>query len=137
LGNGIANKPSSVTVYDWTSGTQNTLASMTYAYDGTAVTATTGTPQQVAITGSRGNLTTLTTSSSSTASLSQTFTYYDTGNPYVATDVNGATRTYAYSSASCGNSFPTTITVAGVNLSTSTTWKPRFLATRQRLRPGK
>ena len=132
LTNGIVNKPSSVTVFDWTNGKPMEIAVATYAYDGTAVTATSGTPQHASITGSRGNLTTLTTSTSSTASLSQTFTYFDTGNPNVATDVNGTTTTtYAYSTAvqgsttaSCGNSFPTTITVAGtgVNLSPSTTW---------------
>jgi RHS repeat-associated protein len=119
LSNGIYNKPSSVVVYDWTSSTKTEIASTTYAYDGTAVTATSGTPQQVSITGSRGNLTTITTSTSSTASLPQTFTYYDTGNPYVFTDINGAQTTYVYSSAanpynssltaSCGNSFATTI----------------------------
>jgi RHS repeat-associated protein len=121
LGNNIYNKPSSVIVSDWTTGTPppTTIASTTYAYDGTGVTGTTGTPQHVSITGSRGNLTTLTTSTSSTASLSKTFTYYDTGNPNVATDVNGAQTTYLYGSganpyngsltASCGNSFATTI----------------------------
>jgi RHS repeat-associated protein len=119
LGNGIVNKPSSVTVYDWTSGTKTTIASTTYSYDQTTPTATSGTPQHVSITGSRGNLTTLTTATSSTASLSRTFTYYDTGNPNVAKDVNGAQTTYVYSSAanpynssltaSCGNSFATTI----------------------------
>jgi len=125
LGNGIANKPSSVTVSDWTSGTATTLSSTTYTYDQGTPTPTSGTPQHTAITGSRGNLTTLTTSTSKTASLTQTITYYDTGTPYVATDVNGnTTTTYAYGSGSCGNSFPTTVTVAGtgVNLSTSTTW---------------
>jgi RHS repeat-associated protein len=131
LGNGIVNKPSSVIVSDWTSGTAATLASTTYAYDGTAVTATTGTPQHTSITGSRGNLTTVTTSTSSTASLSKTFTYYDTGNPYVATDVNGAQTTYVYSpaanpynsslTASCGNSFATTINEP-LSLSRSVQW---------------
>jgi RHS repeat-associated protein len=132
LTNGIVNKPSSVTVSDWTSGTAATLSSTTYTYDQGTPTVTSGTPQHVAVTGSRGNLTTLTTSTSKTASLTQTFTYYDTGTPNVATDVNPATTTtYAYSTAvqgsstaSCGNSFPTTVTVSGtsVNLSASTTW---------------
>jgi hypothetical protein len=125
-------KPASVTVYDWTSGTKTTLASTTYAYDGTpGVTGTTGTPQHVSVTGSRGNLTTVTTSTSSSASLSKTFTYYDTGNPYVVTDVNGAQTTYVYSSAanpynsaltaSCGNSFATTIDEP-LSLSRSMQW---------------
>src|SRR5208283_1347385 len=73
LGNNIYNKPSSVTVYDWTSGSQVTLASSTYTYDQGTPTATSGTPQHVSITGSRGNLTTATTSTSSSAFLSRTY----------------------------------------------------------------
>jgi RHS repeat-associated protein len=122
LGNNIYNKPSSVKVYDWTSGSQVTLASSSYSYDQTTPTATSGTPQHVSITGSRGNLTTATTSTSSSASFSRTYTYYDTGNPYVATDVNGAQTTYVYgSSTSCGNSFATTINEP-LSLSRSMTW---------------
>ncbi|HXM09989.1 MAG TPA: RHS repeat-associated core domain-containing protein [Terriglobales bacterium] len=132
LTNGIVNKPSTVTVYDWSSGSAVTLASSSYTYDQTTPTATSGTPQHVAITGSRGNLTTSNTSTSSTASLSRTYTYYDTGNLNVAKDINGTTTTtYAYSqaaqgssTASCGNSFPTGTAISGpgVNLSTSTVW---------------
>ena len=118
LGNGIVNRVASVTVNNPNGAA---IASTTYGYDQTAVTATSGTPQQVSITGSRGNLTTVTTSTSSTASLSKTFTYYDTGNPYVTTDVNGAQTTYVYGSGSCGNSFATTINEP-VGLSRSMTW---------------
>jgi YD repeat-containing protein len=121
LGNYIYNKPASVTVYDWTTGTKTTLASTTYAYDGTAVTATTGTPQHASITGSRGNVTTITTSTNSTAFLYKNLTYYDTGNPNVVTDVNGAQTTYVYGSGSCGNSFATTIDEP-LSLSRSITW---------------
>jgi len=123
LGNNIYNKPSSVKAYDWTSGSQVTLASSTYTYDQGTPTATSGTPQHISITGSRGNLTTATTSTSSSASLSRTYTYYDTGNPYVATDVNNAQTTYVYGSgsASCGNSFVTTINEP-LSLSRSITW---------------
>ncbi|MGA2234437.1 MAG: RHS repeat-associated core domain-containing protein [Terriglobales bacterium] len=121
LSNNIYNKPSSIKVYDWTSGSAVTLASSTYAYDQTTPTATSGTPQQIAITGSRGNLTTATTSTSSTATLSSTYTYYDTGNPYVVTDVNSAQTTYVYGSGSCGNSFATTINEP-LSLSRSLTW---------------
>jgi RHS repeat-associated protein len=123
LGNGIVDKPSSVTVYDWTSGTAKTISSTTYAYDGTTPTATIGTPQHVSITGSRGNVTTLTmsASSSSTTSISKTFTYYDTGTPNVVTDVNGAQTTFVYGSGSCGNSFATTIKEP-LNLTRSITW---------------
>jgi len=119
LGNGIVNKPSGITVYDWTSGSKVEIANSSYGYDQTAVTTTTGTPQHVSVTGSRGNLTTATTYTSGTATLSQTKTYYDTGTLNVSTGVNGAQTTYIYSSAtnpynssftaSCGNSFATTI----------------------------
>lgn len=131
LGNGINNKPSSVIVNDWSSGSAVTLASSSYGYDQTTPTATSGTPQHVSISGSRGNLTTSTTSTSSTASLSKTFTYYDTGNLNVTTDVNGAQTTYNYSSAtnpynssltaSCGNSFVTSISEP-LGLSRSMQW---------------
>jgi RHS repeat-associated protein len=131
---GITEKPASVTVYDWSSGSQVTLASTTYGYDQSAVTSTNGTPQHVGICSrcSRGNVTTLTRSTSSSGSVTKTFTYYDTGNLNVATDVNGATATYTYSSAanpynssltaSCGNSFPTTITQEPTGLSASSSW---------------
>jgi RHS repeat-associated protein len=60
-------------------------------------------------------------SASSTASLSKTFTYYDTGTPKIATDVNGAQATYVYGTGSCGNSFPTTINEP-LSLSRSIVW---------------
>jgi hypothetical protein len=131
LTNGIIDKPASVTVYDWSSGTQTTLASTTYTYDQGTPTVIAGTPQHISITGSRGNLTTITTSTSSTASLSKSFTYYDTVNPKVFTDVNSAQTTYVSSSAanpfnssltaSCGNSFATSLTEP-LNLSRSIEW---------------
>ena len=107
LGNGIVSSPSSVKVYDWTSGSQVLASSTTYGYDETSVTGTSGTPQHLSVTGSRGNVTTVTTSTSSTATLVRRFTYFDTGTPNVATDVNGAQTTYVYGSGSCGNSFAT------------------------------
>jgi YD repeat-containing protein len=112
-----------VNVYDWGSGSSVLLASSSYGYDQTAVTATSGTPQQVSITGSRGNLTTSTDQTSSGgATLSSTYTYYDTGNPNTSTDVNGAVTTYVYgASTSCGNSFPTTINEP-LSLSRSMSW---------------
>jgi RHS repeat-associated protein len=108
------------------------LASATYTYDqGTPATPSATTPQHIPVTGARGNLTSLSVSTSSTAALTESFTYYDTGMPKVVTDVNGTTTTYAYSTIaqgsttqSCGNSFPTTTSVVGasVNLSSSTAW---------------
>ncbi len=121
VSNGIANMVESVVVTDWSSGGAVTLASASYTYDGTAVTSTTGTPQHVAVTGARGNLTQATTWTTSTSSLTSTNTYYDTGLLNVATGVNGAHTTYVYGSGSCGNSFATTIN-GPLGLSTSTIW---------------
>ena len=121
LSNGIVNKPADVWVYDWTSGTKETLASSTYTYDGGTPTATSGTPQHIAITGSRGNLTSSSTATGVSWVLIRTYTYYDTGNPNVATDINSAQTTYVYGSGSCGNSFATTINEP-LSLSRSITW---------------
>jgi hypothetical protein len=127
-GNGIVNRPASVTVSYLNGLTRVTLASTSFTYDQGTPTPTTNTPQHIAISGSRGNLTTLTTSTSSSASLSKTFTYYDTGTPNVATDVNGGQTTYVYGTAtqgntmiSCGNSLPTTIDEP-LSLTRSITW---------------
>jgi RHS repeat-associated protein len=118
---GLPGQPGSVTVYDTSSGTQVTLASTTYTYDEGTPTATSGTPQHVAVTGSRGNLTTVTTSTSGTSSLTNTLTYYDTGNPKVIKDVNATQTTYVYGSGSCGNSFATSINEP-LSLSRSMAW---------------
>lgn len=117
LSNGIVSLPSGVTITD-SSGTRSQTA---YNYDQTAVTSTSGTPQHVSVTGSRGNLTTISYSTSSSAALNETYTYYDTGNVNTNTDVNGAVTTYNYSTGSCGNSFATSINEP-LSLSTSATW---------------
>jgi RHS repeat-associated protein len=128
LGNGILDRPSSVTVCSG-SGSASACnnvgtveAQTTYCYDegtpsGTtscaavgSPTATSGTPQHNPVTGSRGNMTTVAQLVSGSTTLGKTYTYYDTGNPFVATDVNSAQTTFAYGTGSCGNSFATTIT---------------------------
>ena len=116
LGNNIQNRPSSVTIETPSGGT---VAQTTYTYDeaGTLY-ATSNTPQHVAVSGSRGNATTVTQTTGST-SLTRHFTYFDTGNVYTATDVNGAVTTYTY--GACGNSFVTG-TALPLSLSTSATW---------------
>jgi RHS repeat-associated protein len=130
LTNGIVNKPASVTVED---GSGNVKAKTTYCYDegtpsGTSTcaatgspTATSGTPQHVAVTGSRGNLTTIASVVSGSTTLGKTYTYYDTGNVLKATDVNGAQSTYTYGSSSCGNSFTTSV-AEPLSLSRSMAW---------------
>ncbi len=106
LGNGIMNRPSSVTV---DTGGSAAVAQTSYSYDQTAVVTTTGTPQHIGVTGSRGNATTISQLTSGSSTISKTFTYFDTGNVQTATDTNGAqtTFTYANATASCGNAFPT------------------------------
>ena len=118
LGNGIVNMPATVIVED---GASTIKGQATYAYDQTSPTPTSGTPQLVPITGSRGNLTTATFVTQGAASLSKTYTYYDTGTFNVVTDVNGAQTTYSYGTGSCGNSFPTLINEP-LGMSRSMTW---------------
>ena len=101
---GILDHPYQVTLKDKSGAIK---AQTTYTYSDT-VTTTPGTPQHVAPSGSRGNAVTVASMTSSTSTtLSQTFTYFDTGNVKVATDVNGAQTTYTY--GACGNSFVTEI----------------------------
>lgn len=118
LGNGIVSMPASITVED---GSSIIKSQTTYTYDQGTVTATSGTPQQIAISGSRGNATTISSLVQGSTTLSKTFTYYDTGTVSVATDVNGATTTSNYGTGSCGNSFPTSISEP-LTLSKSMTW---------------
>jgi RHS repeat-associated protein len=118
LGNGIVSMPATVTVED---GGSNIKSQTTYTYDQGSATATSGTPQHVAITGSRGNATTVSSLVGGTTSLSKTFTYYDTGNVQTATDVNGGQTTYTYGTSSCGNSFATSVSEP-LSLSRSMIW---------------
>lgn len=104
LGNGIADKPSSITIEDDNS---TTVAQTLYTYDQGSV-AGSGSPQLNGVSGSRGNATTIQYLVSGSTYLQKSFTYYDNGNVNTATDVNGAVTTYGYTA--CGNSFPTTIT---------------------------
>jgi RHS repeat-associated protein len=126
LGNGIVDRPSSVTIED--SG-NHVMAYTSYAYDETTPTPTTGTPQHVAVTGHRGLLTTVGAEANATATLYRKYAYYDTGTLSTSTDVstssttNGAATTYNYASgtASCGNSFVTSISEP-LSLSRSMIW---------------
>jgi hypothetical protein len=118
LGNGIVNRPATVTVQD---GSGNVKSQTTYTYDQGTITPTSGTPQHVSVTGSRGNLTTASYLVQGTTTLSKTYTYYDTGTVNTATDVNGAQTTYNYGTGSCGNSFVTSVSEP-LSLSRSMTW---------------
>jgi RHS repeat-associated protein len=119
LGNGIVSMPASIVVENASGAT---VAKQTFTYDQGTPTATSGTPQHNSISGSRGNVTTANYYTNTSAYLTKTFTYFDTGNVQTATDVNLGVTTYTYSSASCGNSFPTGVTEAITTLTQSMTW---------------
>jgi RHS repeat-associated protein len=87
-------------------GSGTVVSQTTYNYDETTLAPTSGTPQQVAVSGRRGNLTTV-TYPAGTSSPSH-ITYFDTGMAQTTTASNGALTTYGVSS--CGNAFPTSIT---------------------------
>ena len=131
LGNGIVDRPSSVTIKD--SGNV-TKAYTAYGYDETAVATPSGTtPQHISVTGSRGNLTGVNAQANGSINLYRKYTYYNTGMLNTSTDVstssttNGASTTYNYDntgtpSHSCGNSFVTSISEPVASMSRSFTW---------------
>jgi len=113
--------PNQVSILDGSGATQ---AQTTFTYDQGTPTATSGTPQHIAVTGSRENLTTMISGVIGVSNtLTRTFTYYDTGVVNTSTDVNGAATAYAFSSAaaSCGNAFPTNVSMP-LSLTRSMTW---------------
>src|SRR4051812_3793399 len=94
LAKGLVGFPASITVQDG-GGVQK--AQQSFGYDETTVVATTGVPQHAAITGSRGNQTSLTQWVSSTSStLVSRFTYDDTGNVLTSTDPAGNQTQFSY-----------------------------------------
>jgi RHS repeat-associated protein len=115
----VVGLPATVTVQD---GSGTTKAQTTYSYDQTTPTAPPGTtPQHQAATGYRGNATTIAYLVQGTTTISRTFTYWDTGMVKTATDVNGAATSYNYPDATstCGNAFPTGITLPSPNVTIS------------------
>lgn len=112
----IVDRPASVTVYD---GSGNVKAQTTYGYDEYGLTGT-GVPQHVAVSGSRGNLTSIHRLAGS-ITLNQSFTYFDTGVLNTQTDVNAAQTTYVYGASSCNGAFPTQVNTP-LGLSRSYSW---------------
>lgn len=117
LSNNIVDAPSQVTIEN---GSGTIVAQTTVTYDGGSVVATSGTPQHISVSGSRGNATSV-SSLVGTTSLTRNFTYFDTGTVQTASDVNGAQTTFTYGAASCGNSFPTSV-AEPLSLSKSMVW---------------
>ena len=87
--------PSRVTQDEVFDSSGSVAANTVYAYDGTAVTVSSGVPQHVAAPGARGNMTSMTQYASSGTAYTSTFTYEDTGNLLTAKTPNGTT-TYTY-----------------------------------------
>jgi len=84
LGNGIVSMPQTVTLCDPSSGTDaacnnsgTVVGKTTSTYDQGTVTSA-GAPQHVAVTGSRGNPTTIASLVQGTFTLNRSFTYFDT-----------------------------------------------------------
>jgi RHS repeat-associated protein len=121
LGNNINDHPSEILIRD---GATHTKAQTNFSYDEYTLQTTTGSPNHTSITGARGNVTTVTSYTSASTTLVSHVHYYDTGMPYQTTDVNGAVTTYNYSSstASCGNAFPTSVSLPVGSLSRSMAW---------------
>ena len=121
IGGGVQDRPAVVKVTD---GAGNKLSETDYSYDqDVSSLQSSGAPQLFPPTCSsgtcRGNLTTLTKIVSAGTSLSQTFTHYDTGQIYTASDVNNAVTTYVY--GLCGNSLLSSVSEP-LSLSKSFTW---------------
>lgn len=85
-------KPSQITVKD---GSGNIFSQTNYTYDQGGTTPT-GAMQHSSVTGSRGNLTTVTQLVSGTNTLSTTFTYDDAGNVLTNTDPAGNVVSFDY-----------------------------------------
>jgi RHS repeat-associated protein len=118
LGNNINSFRQSVIIQD---GLGNTVSQINNNYDETAVVTTSGTPQLVSVSGSRGNLTSVNKYTQSGVFMTERFTYFDTGTTQTSAEMNGAQTTYNYGTGSCGNSFPTSVSLP-LNLTQSTTW---------------
>jgi RHS repeat-associated protein len=116
----ITGFPQQITV---TNGSGTVVSETKYNY-GDAVTGTSGTPQHTTPPGSRGNALSVNLYTQGTTNLTQSTTYFDTGNARTTTDVNGATTTFNYSNSTdtCGNSFPTSVSEP-LSLLKSMTWK--------------
>ncbi len=103
LGNDINDRVANVTVQD---GNGNQQAYTSYGYDESALTTTSGVPQHVAVSGSRGNLTSINQwVNSPLTTLTTTMKYDDTGNVVSTVDPNGQsnpsahTTSFSYSNA--------------------------------------
>jgi RHS repeat-associated protein len=97
--------PYSITFYrlssTYTSVGSNTSSKTTYGYDETTPTTTSGLPQHVVVSTSRGNLTSSHqwTNSSGSPTINNTFAYDDAGQLLSQTDTNSDTTSFSYDSS--------------------------------------
>jgi RHS repeat-associated protein len=105
-------------------GMGTVISQTTNTYDEHTPTPTSGTPQHVAVTGSRGNLTSSSQLVQGSTSLTSHFTYYDTGTLSTTTDANSAVTTYNYDvNSSCGFGFPTSVKITQpITMTSSMAW---------------
>jgi RHS repeat-associated protein len=112
--------PSLVTVVSNSNG-----GATNYAYDGTTPTASSGVPQHIAVTGPRGNLTSMNQYSNPGTFYTSTMTYEDTGSLLSSVTPNGTTTlsydpTFVYNT-STGLPTPSSGVALGVSISYDTT----------------
>ena len=111
LGNNILGKPQSITIKD---GSGNQVAQTTYGYDETAPTATSGLPQHSAISGARGNLTSVHRWLNTTGgTLTTTNAYDDAGQVLSTTDPNNNTTSFSYS---CSDAYSSKVTLPNTSV---------------------
>lgn len=100
------NSLNELTTFNNSDGANNTIDSGVYGYDESSVVATSGIPQHSAVTGARGNLTSVTLPTGN-GYITQSATYYDTGQPTSTTSsgtpstvspAQAFTTTYGYDS---------------------------------------
>jgi len=125
LGNNILDRPASVTVCGpggtdpACNGSGTKIAQTTFGYDESSVIATSGITQHVAVSGSRGNLTSvhrwLNTNNTTLTTMS---TFDDTGNVVSTTDPGGHTTALTF--GGCNGAFPTQVTLSDTVSGTST-----------------
>jgi RHS repeat-associated protein len=114
LGNNIVSFPQSITVCSpggsdtACNGSGTKFAQTTFGYDETTPTATSNVTQHVAVTGSRGNLTSIHQwLNAPNTTLDTVNTYDDTGDVLTATDPGGHQASFGYG---CNNAYLTKIT---------------------------
>lgn len=109
IGNGVVNRPSVVKVTD---GAGTFVAETDYTYDQDISSLKSSSaaqlfPPSCPFGTCRGNVTSIKSYVTSTSYLTKTYTHYDTGQIYTATDVNSAITTFTY--GVCGNSLLTNV----------------------------